>query len=96
MTIRSTIAQAIADPLMQALVDRYGPIAFGIVMLVVVWRIIVAPELAASRAALASLATAAESNKAAAATSLQAAEVSKATAVTLQGAAQTLKEARRA
>ncbi len=87
---------AIADlsPLTTALVERYGPVAFGVVALLAIWRLIVGPELTASRAAMVTLATAAQANKEAAALSVEAARVSQATAQTLSQIADTLAKVR--
>ncbi len=49
--------------LLNVLVSQYGTIAFGLVALLILWKVIVAPELEASRKSAETYAAAAESLK---------------------------------
>lgn len=78
----------------ETLLSQYGPVAFGVVAVLLLWRVIIAPELAASRETgkvnAAALQAAAQDMRAAADANRSSAEVNKIAAQMLAVAANRL------
>ena len=71
---------------------QYGPYAFGAVLLLMLWRWVVGPELAANRAAMATVATALTSAESTARASSDAARASKEAAEIMRATLDAFKE----
>ncbi len=82
---------AVSDLIPDALVTHYGPLAFGVALLVVVWKVIIGPELEERREMIETFATTMERASNMATAGKMAAEASERAAQASERAAESLR-----